>query len=66
MAELNQVTPLLEARNLKKIFKVSKGALHAVDGVDLKIYPLCRHEIHGELNRAEVFADVTKWLNKYI
>ena len=39
MAELNQVTPLLEARNLKKIFKVSKGALHAVDGVDLKIYP---------------------------
>ena len=39
MAELNQGTPLLEARNLKKIFKVSKGALHAVDGVDLKIYP---------------------------
>ena len=39
MAELNQVTPLLEVKDLKKIFKVSKGALHAVDGVNLKIYP---------------------------
>ena len=39
MAELNQVTPLLEARNLKKIFKVPQGSLHAVDGVDLKIFP---------------------------
>lgn len=34
--------------------------------VDLKIYPLCRHEIHGELNKAEVFADVAKWIKKHI
>ena len=39
MTELNQTTPLLEVRNLRKLFKVSKGLLHAVDGVDLKIYP---------------------------
>lgn len=37
-----------------------------MEQVDLKIYPLCRHEIHGELNRAEVFSDVLKWLHKYI
>ena len=30
--------------------------------VDVKIYPLCRHEIHNELNRDEVHADVFKWI----
>ena len=29
----------MEARNLTKIFNVSRGKLHAVDGVDFKIYP---------------------------
>ena len=29
----------MEARNLTKIFNVSRGLLHAVDGVDFKIYP---------------------------
>ncbi len=32
-------TPLVEVRNLKKHFKVSSGMLHAVDGVDLKVFP---------------------------
>ena len=32
-------TPLLETRNLKKYFNVGGGKLHAVDGVNLKIYP---------------------------
>lgn len=31
--------PLLEAKNLTKIFNVSRGCLHAVDGVDFSIYP---------------------------
>lgn len=35
----NELTPIIETRSLKKHFKVSKGNLHAVDGVDLKIYP---------------------------
>lgn len=30
--------PLIETRNLKKYFKTSKGMLHAVDGVNLKIH----------------------------
>lgn len=32
--------------------------------VDVKIYPLCRHEIHNELNKAEVHADIIKWILK--
>ena len=39
MAELKTAAPLMEARNLTKIFNVSRGMLHAVDGVDVKIYP---------------------------
>lgn len=35
----NTKTPLIETRNLKKLFKLNGGALlHAVDGIDLKIY----------------------------
>lgn len=33
------VTPIIETRDLKKYFKVSKGLLHAVDNVNMKIYP---------------------------
>ena len=32
--------------------------------VDVKIYPLCRHEIHNELNKEEVYQDVLKWMSK--
>ena len=39
MAELKTAAPLMEARNLTKIFNVSRGMLHAVDGADFKIYP---------------------------
>lgn len=30
--------------------------------VSLRIYPLCRHEIHNEINADEVFEDVAQWL----
>lgn len=36
---MDKMVPLVEVRDLKKYFKVSKGLLHAVDGVDMKIYP---------------------------
>ena len=32
--------------------------------VDVKIYPLCRHEVHNELNKAEVHQDVLNWMSK--
>ncbi len=31
-------TPLLEVKNLKKYFKTSTGMLHAVDGINFKLY----------------------------
>jgi len=38
--ENNKVTPLIETVELKKLFKLNGGArLHAVDGINLKIYP---------------------------
>ena len=34
--------------------------------VACKIYPGCRHEILNELNRDEVYGDVTNWLRPYV
>lgn len=33
----SETTPIIETRDLKKYFKTSKGSLHAVDGVNIKI-----------------------------
>lgn len=35
---------------------------HGMSHVDLKIYPLCRHEIHNEINKQEVYEDVAEWI----
>lgn len=32
--------------------------------VDVRIYPLCRHEILNEINKLEVYEDVSQWLEK--
>ena len=37
---------------------------HGMTQVDLKIYPLCRHEIHNEINKQEVYEDVASWIEK--
>ena len=34
--------------------------------VACKIYPDCRHEILNELNKQEVYEDVTDWLRPYV
>lgn len=34
--------------------------------VNVKIYPLCRHEILNEINRQEVFEDLGSWIFKII
>ena len=34
--------------------------------VTTKLYPLCRHEILNELNRQEVYSDVTDWIGQKI
>lgn len=33
-----------------------------MEQVDVKIYPLCRHEILNEINRREVFEDTGRWI----
>ena len=35
---------------------------HGMEQVSVRIYPLCRHEIHNELNKEEVYCDVTGWM----
>ena len=31
--------------------------------VSVRIYPLCRHEILNEINRKEIFEDISQWLD---
>jgi alpha-beta hydrolase superfamily lysophospholipase len=33
-----------------------------MEDVSVKIYPLCRHEILNEINRAEIFEDLGAWI----
>lgn len=37
-----------------------------MSNVSERIYPLCRHEILNEINRQEVYEDVTEWLEKVL
>ena len=37
-----------------------------MEQVDTKIYPLCRHEILNEINRREIYEDVSRWMQKQI
>jgi alpha-beta hydrolase superfamily lysophospholipase len=37
---------------------------HGMNCVDIKIYPLCRHEIHNEINKQEVYEDVLNWISQ--
>ena len=33
-----------------------------MERVDVKIYPLCRHEVLNEINRQEVFEETAAWM----
>lgn len=37
-----------------------------MEQVDLKLYPLCRHEILLEINRSEIYQDILDWLESKI
>lgn len=37
-----------------------------MQNVSVKIYPLCRHEILNEINKAEMYRDVYNWIEKAI
>ncbi len=34
--------------------------------MDLRIYPLCRHEILNEINKEEIFEDILQWIERQI
>ncbi len=34
-----------------------------MERVDVRIYPLCRHELLNEINKADVYRDVAKWIS---
>ena len=43
---------------------VSEFKKHGMEHVDVRIYPLCRHEILNELNRREVYENTAEWIEK--
>lgn len=49
---------------VKKVYGYFKA--HGTKDLTLKLYEGGRHEMHNELNRGEVYADVLAWLNKHI
>ena len=34
-----------------------------MERVDVRIYPLCRHELLNEINREEIMDDVSRWID---
>ena len=39
---------------------------HGMVKVDMRLYPLCRHEILNELNKQEVYGNIADWIGKVI
>lgn len=37
-----------------------------MENVTTQIYPLCRHEILNEMNKADIYRDISNWMNKII
>ena len=35
-----------------------------MEQVDIRLYPLCRHELLNEINKEEVFDDILQWIQK--
>ena len=51
----------------KGVLQCSKAFREAgMTDVTCKLYPLGRHEILNEINREEVYEDVSSWLNQKI
>lgn len=37
-----------------------------MEDVSIRVYPLCRHEILNEINKEEIFEDVTNWIQEKV
>lgn len=49
---------------VRKAYDMFRGA--GMKHVDIILYPECRHEILNELNRADVYRDISEWIQKAI
>ena len=49
---------------VKKVYGFFKD--HGTADLTMKLYPGGRHEMHNEINKGEVYADVLAWLEKHI
>ncbi len=75
LAAMNKKLPVLfAAGSADPVGNYGKGVQQAAEAfrcggmeqVDVKLYPLCRHEILLEMNRLEVFEDILDWILKYL
>ena len=65
---------LFIAGDCDPVGSMGKGVLQTAEAfrqagllnVRVKLYPGARHEVHNELNKDEVYADVLKFLNRYV
>ena len=62
--EADQATMTAFAGKLGQSGEVLFDYLENMERVDVKIYPLCRHEILNEINRKDVFEDIKKWMEQ--
>ena len=49
---------------VKKVYGFFKD--HGTADLTMKLYPGGRHEMHNEINKGEVYADVLAWLEKHL
>lgn len=56
-----EIDPVGGARGIRKVEELYRKTNHSK--LTVKIYPEARHEIFGETNREEVFADLLHWLD---
>lgn len=48
--------------SVKKTREAFKTA--GMENTEIRIYPLCRHEILNEINKQEIYGDIAQWLEK--
>jgi len=71
LTKMNRKTPIyFIAGSDDPVGNYGEGVKQAADAfvnigmekVSCKLYPLCRHEIHNELNKDEVYQDIGNWI----
>ena len=48
----------------KAVKRIYRKYARWLDDVELKLYDNCRHELHSEINREQIFEDIYLWILK--